>query len=121
MIALTYRIRPALKRHRKLRSPSGWSGQNASANRHIGKQGRAAVSDGTTPRVGVIGLGAMGLGTATALHERGLTVVGCDVAESACRAFEATGGRCAATPAELAAQCDVVLVVVVNAAQVEQV
>lgn len=79
------------------------------------------MSDGTTPRVGVIGLGAMGLGTATALHERGLTVVGCDVAEAACRAFEAAGGRCAATPAELAAQCDVVLVVVVNAAQVEQV
>lgn len=77
------------------------------------------MSDGTTPRVGVIGLGAMGLGTATALHERGLTVVGCDVAELACRAFEKAGGRCVATPTELAAQCDVVLVVVVNAAQVE--
>ncbi|WP_228716840.1 L-threonate dehydrogenase [Billgrantia pellis] len=75
----------------------------------------------TTPRVGVIGLGAMGLGTATALHERGLTVLGCDIAEAACRAFERAGGRCAGTPAELAAKCDVVLVIVVNAEQVEQV
>ncbi|UYG02912.1 NAD(P)-binding domain-containing protein [Halomonas sp. LR3S48] len=80
------------------------------------------MSDDTiTPRVGVIGLGAMGLGTATALLERGLPVVGCDVAESACRAFEDVGGRCVASPAELAGQCDVVLVVVVNAVQVEQV
>ncbi|MGR2739185.1 L-threonate dehydrogenase [Billgrantia sp. Q4P2] len=71
--------------------------------------------------MGVIGLGAMGLGTATALHERGLSVIGCDVVESACRAFEGVGGRCVETPAELAGQCDVALVVVVNAVQVEQV
>ncbi len=75
----------------------------------------------TTPRVGVIGLGAMGLGTATALHERGLPVVGCDIAESACRAFERVGGRCAGSPDELAAECDVVLTIVVNAEQVERV
>ncbi|QTP56148.1 NAD-binding protein [Billgrantia sulfidoxydans] len=91
-----------------------------SARPHGG--GRQQVSDSTTkPRVGVIGLGAMGLGSATVLHERGLAVVGCDVSAAARRAFEGVGGRCAANPAELAEQCDVVLVVVVNAAQVEQV
>ena len=74
-----------------------------------------------TPPVGVIGLGAMGLGIATALHERGMPVIGCDVAESACQAFERAGGRCIASVAELGALCDVVLVVVVNAEQVEQV
>ncbi|MFQ3789115.1 L-threonate dehydrogenase [Halomonas sp. A29] len=87
-----------------------------------GRSGEAQVSDDTaTPRVGVIGLGAMGLGTATTLHERGLPVIGCDVSESACRAFESVGGRCVASPAELAGQCDVALLVVVNAEQVEQV
>ncbi|MGQ4879417.1 L-threonate dehydrogenase [Billgrantia sp. LNSP4103-1] len=80
------------------------------------------MSDSTTaPRVGVIGLGAMGLGIATALHERGLAVVGCDVAEAARHAFALAGGRCVANLAALAAECDVVLVVVVNALQVDQV
>ncbi|WP_281270186.1 L-threonate dehydrogenase [Billgrantia lactosivorans] len=80
------------------------------------------MSDGTTtPRVGVIGLGAMGLGTATALIERGLAVLGCDVAEAACLALERRGGRCVASPAELAPHCDVVLLVVVDAGQVERV
>lgn len=78
-------------------------------------------NDTTTPRVGVIGLGAMGLGIATALHERGLPVVGCDVSGDARRAFELVGGRSVATPGELAGCCDVALVVVVNAEQVERV
>ncbi|MDW5376444.1 L-threonate dehydrogenase [Halomonas sp. HP20-15] len=71
--------------------------------------------------VGVIGLGAMGLGTATALLEAGLAVIGCDINDSARRAFESCGGTSVATPAELAGQCGVVLVVVVNADQVESV
>ncbi len=72
------------------------------------------------PRIGVIGLGAMGRGTALALHERHLDVIGCDVADRARQAFEAEGGRSVATPSELAA-CDVVVVLVVNAEQVEAV
>lgn len=75
----------------------------------------------STPRIGVIGLGAMGMGTATALLEQGMTVTGCDVSSSARRAFEDAGGQCAATPAELARHCEIVLLVVVNADQVEQV
>lgn len=63
----------------------------------------------------------MGMGLATALLEQGLTVVGCDVSVSARRTFEAEGGCCVATPAALAAHCDIVLLVVVNADQVEQV
>ncbi|MFG6177755.1 L-threonate dehydrogenase [Halomonas sp. THAF12] len=75
----------------------------------------------SAPRIGIIGLGAMGMGTASALLERGLSVMGCDVSASAREAFEAKGGRVAVTPAELAVHCDIVLLVVVNADQVEQV
>ncbi|WP_319941364.1 L-threonate dehydrogenase [Halomonas jincaotanensis] len=75
----------------------------------------------TTPRMGVIGLGAMGMGTATALLEQGLAVTGFDISPQACESFAARGGQSAGTPAALAAQSDIVLLVVVNADQVEQV
>ena len=74
----------------------------------------------THPRVGVVGLGAMGMGSALALHERGLTVTGCDVSPSAREAFVAKGGNSVASPAELA-DCEVVVLLVVNGEQVEQV
>ncbi|QJQ97218.1 NAD-binding protein [Halomonas sp. PA5] len=73
-----------------------------------------------TPSVGVIGLGAMGMGTAQALIEHGLSVIGCDVSTAARERFASCGGRSVDTPAELA-QCGIVLLVVVNADQVEQV
>ena len=76
---------------------------------------------GSKPRVGVIGLGAMGLGTATALREAGLEVIGCDISPQARQAFEARGGRCVAAPEALAELCEVVLLVVVSADQVEAV
>jgi len=71
--------------------------------------------------VGVIGLGAMGLGTALAMQEAGLPVIGCDVSAAAREAFVTAGGRCVDTPRELGEHCDVVVVVVVNADQVESV
>lgn len=71
-------------------------------------------------KIGVIGLGAMGRGTALALHERGLDVVGCDIIEQARQTFEAGGGRSVGLPSELA-DCHVVVVLVVNARQVESV
>lgn len=74
-----------------------------------------------TETVGVIGLGAMGMGTAMALLEAGLEVVGFDISDAARQAFDARGGTSVATPAELAERCGVVLVVVVNAEQVERV
>jgi putative dehydrogenase len=73
------------------------------------------------PSIGVIGLGAMGMGTATALLERGFRVTGCDVNAKARAAFEACGGHCVDVPSELASDCDIVLLIVVNASQVEQV
>ncbi|PAU79518.1 L-threonate dehydrogenase [Halomonas salipaludis] len=78
------------------------------------------TSKRTAPHVGVVGLGAMGMGTALALHQRGLTVTGCDVSADARDAFVAHGGNSVATPGELA-DCDIVVLLVVNGEQVEQV
>ncbi|OEY67501.1 3-hydroxyisobutyrate dehydrogenase [Marinobacter sp. X15-166B] len=63
----------------------------------------------------------MGLGSATAILNAGLSVIGCDVSSLAREAFITRGGRCVATPADLADQCNVVVLLVVNADQVESV
>lgn len=67
----------------------------------------------------VIGLGSMGLGIAGSLLKAGHEVCGYDVAPAATHAFEAVGGRCAASPAEAARRADAVFSVVVTAAQTE--
>jgi 3-hydroxyisobutyrate dehydrogenase len=71
--------------------------------------------------VAVIGLGSMGLGMAMSLRWAGFDVVGCDVRAAAVERWLAGGGRSAATPAEAAGGADVVVSVVVNAAQTESV
>jgi len=72
-------------------------------------------------RVGLIGLGAMGSGMAGSLRRAGADVHVCDAREGVAAAFAAQGGTACRTPAELAARCDVVVSVVVNAAQTEAV
>ncbi|MFP6560415.1 L-threonate dehydrogenase [Paraburkholderia sp. B3] len=72
-------------------------------------------------QIGVIGLGAMGLGVARSLLRAGFRVHACDVRESVLDVFAAEGGVRCATPAELGAQCEVVVTLVVNAAQTESV
>jgi putative dehydrogenase len=71
--------------------------------------------------VGLIGLGAMGLGMAQSLRRAGHTVHVHDVRMEAAHAFAQQGGVACGSPAEVAARCDVVVSVVVNAAQTEQV
>jgi L-threonate 2-dehydrogenase len=71
--------------------------------------------------LGVVGLGSMGMGAATSALRRGVTTWGCDPREPAREAFAKAGGHAVSTPAELAAHCDVVLVLVVNAEQTEDV
>jgi putative dehydrogenase len=71
--------------------------------------------------VGVIGLGAMGLGVARSLMHAGFKVYACDVRAQVLEAFASEGGIACATPAELGSQCEVVVTVVVNAAQTETV
>ena len=71
--------------------------------------------------VGLVGLGAMGRGMAASLRKAGIPIHVCDARPEAVREFVAGGGTACATPAELAAACDVVISVVVNAEQTEQV
>ena len=71
------------------------------------------------PTFGVIGLGAMGLGAACSALRRGLTTWGCDTRPPAREAFSRAGGQSTASPAELARHCQVVQLLVVNAAQTE--
>ena len=72
-------------------------------------------------KIGIIGLGAMGKGMATSLRRAGYLVHACDVRPEAAQAFAAEGGVACASPAEVAAHCEVVVSVVVNAAQTEAV
>ena len=72
-------------------------------------------------RVGLIGLGAMGSGMAGSLRRAGADVCVCDARDGVAAAFAKQGGTACKTPTELAARCEVVVSVVVNAAQTEAV
>jgi len=74
-----------------------------------------------TITAGLIGLGAMGHGMAQSLRRAGYAVHVYDVRPEAAQAFAKEGGVAALSPAQLAAACDVVVSVVVNAAQTESV
>ena len=71
--------------------------------------------------VTVIGLGAMGMGIAQSLRRRGLTVHACDIRLDVAKTFAADGGQAFAKPRDAVVGCDVVISVVVNAAQTEEV
>jgi putative dehydrogenase len=66
-------------------------------------------------------LGVMGKGMAASLRRAGYSVHVCDVRPGVAQEFAAAGGVACATPAEVAILCDVVVSVVVNAAQTESV
>lgn len=73
------------------------------------------------PRVGVVGLGAMGVGMARSLRKAGYEVGVHDLRPEVAEGFARDGGTAFASPGDLAAAVDVVVGVVVNAAQVESV
>ena len=77
------------------------------------------MPESAKPRMAVIGLGSMGFGMATSLRRAGFEVTGCDVSADAVKRFVGEGGKGAETPAQAAKAADVVVSVVVNAAQTE--
>jgi putative dehydrogenase len=79
------------------------------------------MPESAKPQIAVIGLGSMGFGMATSLKRAGFEVTGCDVAADAVARFVADGGKGARTPAEAAHQAEIVICVVLNAAQTETV
>ena len=70
-----------------------------------------------TSNVGLVGLGAMGGGMARSLRRAGYKVHVFDLRAEAAQAFAREGGVACAVPAGLAAHCQVIVSVVVNAAQ----
>jgi 3-hydroxyisobutyrate dehydrogenase len=70
-------------------------------------------------KAGLIGLGAMGAGIAATLRERGYEMHVCDARPGAAVRFAEAGGVAWATPAQVAQRCEVLISVVVNAAQTE--
>ena len=72
-------------------------------------------------KVGVIGLGSMGIGVARSLLAKGFEVHACDVRAEAVANFAKEGGVAAASPTALGAAVPIAIVLVVNADQTEQV
>jgi len=72
-------------------------------------------------KVGVVGLGTMGMGAALNLLKKGHAVTGCELRDTARAEFAAAGGAVAGSPSELPADLEAVVVFVINAAQTEQV
>lgn len=70
-------------------------------------------------RVGVIGLGAMGMGAARSCLRSGLETAGCDLRDVAQAEFTAAGGVACGNPAALPDGLDALVILVVNAAQTE--
>jgi L-threonate 2-dehydrogenase len=71
--------------------------------------------------IGLIGLGAMGSGMAGSLRRAGYRVYVFDLRNEVAQGFAAEGGVACSSPAQVAAACDVLISVVVNAAQTEAV
>ena len=80
-----------------------------------------AGPDGPNGSIGLIGLGAMGAGMAGSLRRAGYAPHVFDIRPGVAEAFAREGGTACASVAELAASCDVVISVVVNAQQTEEV
>ncbi|WP_262296721.1 NAD(P)-dependent oxidoreductase [Microvirga sesbaniae] len=72
-------------------------------------------------RIAFVGLGAMGLPMASNLLTKGFTVTGFDLNADALAALEGAGGRRAGSAREAAQDADVLILMVVSAAQAEAV
>jgi putative dehydrogenase len=79
------------------------------------------MNENAKTRVGVIGLGAMGMGVAKSLLRGGFEVHVCDLRADAVAQVVAAGGHAAATPMALGEKVDVAIVLVVNADQTDAV
>lgn len=75
----------------------------------------------TTEMIGFIGLGNMGMGMARNLLAAGFDVLAYDVAAEPLERFVSQGGRQARHPSDLGQLCQRIMIMVVNATQVEAV
>src|ERR1700692_3181257 len=70
-------------------------------------------------KVGVIGLGSMGMGAALNLHRKGHAVTGCEPRDAARAEFAAAQGRSVSSADQLPADLEAVVVFVINAQQTD--
>ena len=84
-------------------------------------QNSATSTNKSTPKVGLIGLGAMGNGMAQSLRRAGHSPYVFDIRADVSAAFAKDGGTACKSLTELGGSCDVIVSVVVNAAQTESV
>jgi 3-hydroxyisobutyrate dehydrogenase-like beta-hydroxyacid dehydrogenase len=71
-------------------------------------------------KVGMVGLGDMGLGMATNIIKRGFPLTGFDIRDSRLAELEKIGGDRAESGRQVGESCDVAFVMVLNGVQVEQ-
>ena len=81
----------------------------------------AMLMSGGMDKIAVIGLGAMGYGIAASLARNGWPVVGADTNPAAVARFAETFGTATSSSSEAASGAEVVILVLVNAAQCETV
>ena len=74
-----------------------------------------------SPRIGIVGIGVMGLAMARNLQRRGHALCVRDIDPAAVAAAAALGIEACDSAAALAARCDVLVIVVVDAAQIDDV
>lgn len=80
-----------------------------------------AASPVKTTKIAVIGLGSMGFGMAVSLARAGFDVTGADVQPATRNRFAKEHGKSADTPAAAARDAEIIVTVVVNAAQTREV
>ena len=81
----------------------------------------ASEATGAARRIGLIGVGAMGMAMAQNLHARGHAVFTRDLRPAADAEARAVGMTVCASPRELAERCELVAVIVIDAAQIAEV
>ena len=79
------------------------------------------MTGSTAKSVGIVGLGAMGLGVARSLLRAGFVVHACDMRAEVLATIAADGAHPHQNPASLASQVDALIVLVVNAEQTDAV
>ena len=80
-----------------------------------------ATNFGSIGSIGIIGIGAMGMGMARNLHAKGLDVRVRDIDPDACAKAAAAGMTVCSSPAALAEIADLLILVVVDATQIDAV
>ncbi len=73
------------------------------------------------PKIGFIGLGAMGKPMAANIARAGFELTVCDLRKEPCKELAAFGAGVASSPQEVAAQSDIIEIAVIDDAQAEQV